>query len=97
MAIEIEIQSGAVQVEASLLGKGLSLEPSLVPELLRKGAITCRFERGIDEDEGSYRLSFFHDGRRLRIVFDLSGHVLQWSAIDFGDRPLPASLHRPGQ
>lgn len=92
---EIEIQDGAIEVEASVLGQGLGLEPSCVPELLRSGAITSRCERGIGEDEGRFRLTFFHAGRRLRLVVDAGGRILQRSSIDYGDRPLPGALRRP--
>jgi hypothetical protein len=68
-----------------------------VPELLRNGAITSRCERGIGEDEGRFRLTFFHAGRRLRLVVDADGRILQRSRIDYGDRPLPEVLRRPGR
>ncbi|WP_445500673.1 DUF6522 family protein [Microvirga sp. G4-2] len=94
---EIEIQDGTIQVDASVLGEGLGVEPSCVPELLRSGAITSRCERGIGEDEGRFRLTFFHAGRRLRLVVEAAGRILQRSTIDFGDRPLPGALRRPGR
>jgi hypothetical protein len=94
---EIEIQDGTIQVDASVLGEGLGVEPSHVPELLRRGAITSRCERGIGEDEGRFRLTFFHDGRRLRLVVDAAGRILQRSRIDNGDRPLPGALRRSGR
>jgi hypothetical protein len=84
-----------IQIDANLLGEGLGIEPRSIPGLLRSGAITGRCERGIGEDEGRYRMSFFHQGRRFRIVIHESGRVLQRSCIDFGDQPLPASLRRP--
>ena len=93
---EIEIQDGTIQIDASVLGEGLSLEPSRVPELLRSGVITSRCERGLGEDEGRFRLTFFHAGRRLRLVIDSAGRILQRSSIDYGDRPLPGSLRRLG-
>jgi len=93
----IEFQNGTFQIDASVLAAGLGLEASRVPELLRSGAITSRCERGTNEDEGRYRLSFFYAGRRLRLITDASGRVLQRSSIDFGSRPLPESLRRPGK
>lgn len=97
MMPEIEIQKDAVQIDASVLGKGLGLEPMRVPELIRSGAITSRCERGIGEDEGRYRLTFFHEGQRLRIVTDVSERILQCTSINFRDRPLPDALRRPGR
>jgi hypothetical protein len=92
---DIEIQNGTIQIDASILGRGFGLEPSRVPELLRTGAITSRCERGLGEDEGRFRLTFFHAGQRLRLVVDATGRILQRSSVDYGDRPLPATLRRP--
>jgi hypothetical protein len=94
---EIEIQDGTIQIDASVLGRSLGLDPSRVPELLRNGAITSRCERGIDEDEGRFRLTFFHAGQRLRLVVDAAGRILQRSRIDYGDRQLPVALRGPGR
>jgi hypothetical protein len=94
---DIDIGKDGVQIDASVLGKGLGLEPARVPELIRSGAITSRCERGIGEDEGRYRLTFFHGSRRLRIVTDAAGRIVQSSCVDFGDRPLPDALRRPGR
>ena len=93
---DIEIQDGTIQIDASFLGEGLGLEPSRVPELLRSGVITSRCERGLGEDEGRFRLTFFHAGRRLRLVVDAAGrHNRCWSAAGCA-RPLPGSLRRLG-
>jgi hypothetical protein len=53
-------------------------------------------ERGIDEDSGRYRLTFFSENRRFRLLVDETGNVVQRSAIDFCDRPLPDSMRKPG-
>ena len=95
-AAMIEFEEGAVRVDATLVAKGLGIEPSLVQERMRDGKITSRCERGIDADEGRYRLSFFSENRRFRLVVDDKGNVMQHSAIDFGDRNLPASARKPG-
>jgi hypothetical protein len=41
-------------------------------------------------------LTFFSGSRRFRLVVDNEGNVLQRSALDFGDRGLPASARKPG-
>lgn len=92
----IRYLDGAFEIDASLLGRGLDLAPSRIPDLLRSGAITSRCERGIGDDEGRHRLTFFHEGRRLRVLIDRDGKVLQVSSIDFGNDPLPPALRRPG-
>jgi hypothetical protein len=60
--------------------------------MMRKGEITSLCERGVNEDAGRYRLTFFHKSRRFRLVVDGTGTVIQRSTVDFGDRPLPASI-----
>jgi hypothetical protein len=67
---------GDVEVDASLIADGLRLAPGLVLPLLRDGHIVSRFERGVGEDSGTYRLTFVHDRRRLQLVVDESGEVL---------------------
>ena len=79
-----------------MVAKRLRVEPSLVHEGMRDGKITTLCERGIDEDEGHHRLTFFSENRRFRPVIDEGGNVVQSSAVDFGDRGDPASARRPG-
>ncbi len=92
----IEFQEGAIQVDATIIAEGLGVEPSLVQARMREGAITSLCERGSVEDSGRYRLTFFSGNRRFRIVVDERGNVIQSSAADFSDRPLPVSARKPG-
>jgi len=92
----VEFQDGAIQIDAELIADGFKLDPAAVPALLRDGAITSLCERGVGEDAGRYRLTFFHHHRRLRVVVDEAGRVVRQAVVDFGDRPLPAALHKPG-
>jgi hypothetical protein len=93
----IRIDDGAIEIDASIVGAGLRLEPQEVLSLMRANAITGVCERGIESDAGRYRLTFFHKGRRLRLIVDASGRVVRSSTIDFGDRPMPAGMHRTGE
>jgi hypothetical protein len=90
---QIAIRDGAIEIEASIVAEGLELEPSLVQAMMRKGEITSLSERGVNEDAGRYRLTFFHKSRRFRLIVDGSGTIVQRSIINFGDRPLPAPMH----
>lgn len=92
----IEFQAGAIQIDSMVIGEGLKMDPSVVQELIREGKITSRCERGIEEDEGRYRLTVFNTQRRFRIVIDSTGTVIQRSTINFSDRTLPASARKPG-
>ena len=63
---------------------------------MRAGRITSVPERGVDADRGRYRLSFFSEHRRFRVVVDEAGAILQRSALDLGDSVLPKSAQRAG-
>lgn len=82
----ITFENGAFEVDARLVGDGLGIDAALVPALMRKGAITSLCERGTEDDAGRYRLTFFYEGRRFRIVVDAEGKVLQRSLLDLGER-----------
>lgn len=90
----IEFESGALRIDATTIAEGLGIEPALVQVWMRQGRITARCERGLDEDAGRYRLTFFHASRRFRLVVDEEGNAIQRSTVDFGDRPLPAAMRK---
>ena len=92
--MQIEIGDGAFLVDAALLGELLDVSPSNVVSLMRDLAITSTCEKGIDIHQNEFRLTFFHGNRRARLHIDKSGHILQRSIIDFGERPLPKTLHK---
>ncbi len=92
---QVEIQGSEIQLDAQIIADGFDLEPARIPALLRDGAITSLCERGVDEDAGRYRLTFFHKNRRIRLVVDETGSLIQRGIIDFGSRPLPAAMHNP--
>ena len=91
----VSFEEGAIHIDATVIGRALSVEPSLVQVRMREGKITAFCERGIDEDSGRYRLTFFHKNRRFRLVVDKEGNAIQHSTVDFGDRPLPTSMRKP--
>jgi hypothetical protein len=88
----VNFEDGAFSIDAAVIGRGIDVEPSLVQAQMRKGKITVLCERGFDEDAGRYRLTFFYENRRFRLVVDEAGNVVQRSTLDFGDHPLPTSM-----
>jgi hypothetical protein len=82
----IEFEDGGFRIDARIVGEALGIEASLVPARMREGAITSLCERGLDEDAGHYRLTFFHKGTRLRLVVDAAGNITQRSVLDLGER-----------
>jgi len=75
----VEIEQGTVTVSADILAGPFGIEPQEVQPLMRAGAITGLAEEGAGEDEGRFRLTFRHGGRRLQLICDEDGHVLQRS------------------
>jgi hypothetical protein len=93
----LEFEDGTIQIDATIVANGLGVPPTLLLERLREGKITSACERGVDADFGRYRLTFFSESRRLRLVVAEGGAIIQRSAIDFGDLPLPDSTRRLGR
>lgn len=93
---KVEFVQGSFHVDASIIGESLGIEPALVQTRMREGKITSTCEQGADEDAGCYRLTFFYESRRFRLVVDEGRNVILRSVVNFGDRPLPASMHKPG-
>ncbi|MRX49507.1 hypothetical protein GI374_03420 [Paracoccus sp. S-4012] len=85
---------GDVQIDAEALAGRLGLSQAALREGMRDGTITSRVERGQGTDAGRTRLTVFTAAKRLRLVVDAGGHVLQSEVADFGDRPLPPSMRR---
>ena len=62
----VEFEQGTLSIDATVIGRGLNVEPSLVPGRMREGKITVLCERGVNEDAGRHRLTFFYKNRRQR-------------------------------
>ncbi len=88
----VSFENGSPIVDAEMIAQGLGISAKDVHSLMRSGGITSRCEVGEDQDVGLTRLTFFLGGARLRIVVDAAGRIVRRSTIDFGQRPLPASL-----
>ncbi len=74
------------EIEATELAPLLRLDAGQVPGLMRQRLITAICERGVDEDDGLVRLTFFHKSSRARLIVDLSGRIVKRSAIHYPDR-----------
>jgi hypothetical protein len=91
----VEFEDRTVCIDAAVIGQGLNVDASLVQVRMREGKITVLCERGVDEDAGRYRITFFHENRRFRLVVDEEGNAIQRSTVDFGDHQLPTSMRKP--
>ena len=83
----IRFEGDAIEVDVATIAEALDIEPSLLQQRIRDGALTTRCERGVDADEGRYRLTFFTERRQLRLIVDAAGNELQRSLINFGEHP----------
>jgi hypothetical protein len=48
----VEFEQGTLSIDAAVIGRGLNVEPSLVPVRMREGKITVLCERGFDDAIG---------------------------------------------
>jgi len=94
-AMTIAFEDDTVHVPAAVIAYGFDLEAPMVQSLMRCGELTSLCEKGEEEDIGRYRLTFVYKNRRFQLVIDSTGKILKRSLIDFGDRELPAALHKP--
>jgi hypothetical protein len=67
----------SIEIDSALIAPGLGLDPVEFQRLLDTGKIRVLCERGTGEDAGSYRASFYLDDRRVRLLLDASGQLLQ--------------------
>jgi hypothetical protein len=95
MMASVKFMDGEIQIDATLLGKGLGIDPSAVHSHIRDGKITSRHERGEGVDAGRSRLTFFLGNRRLHFIVGKDGEIVHQSAVDFGNVPLPAVMRKP--
>ena len=63
----------AVEIDGALVARGLGLDVEAFRKLMDARQLTVLCERGTGEDAGLYRASFYHEGRRVRLVVDAEG------------------------
>jgi hypothetical protein len=83
----ISFQNDAVEIDAAIIAEGLGISPANVQSEMRAGRITSVCERGVDEDAGTFRLSFMAGNRRLRLIVDSEGAVIRRSTLTLTDPP----------
>ncbi|PKM09305.1 MAG: hypothetical protein CVV14_00570 [Gammaproteobacteria bacterium HGW-Gammaproteobacteria-4] len=69
-------KSHAIEVDATMVAHGLALEPTQFRDLMARGKVRVLCERGIGEDEGQYRVTFYYRRQRHRFVTDLAGNLI---------------------
>lgn len=62
----IKFEGGTFEIDATTIADGLEIAEPLLQQRMRDGTLTSRSARGIETDEGRYRLTFFTEQRRLQ-------------------------------
>ncbi len=75
-AAKVEFDGESFSVDAGLVAESFGMTSGLLQILMRQARITSRCERGTDQDAGRHRLTFFHGARRLSLVIDDAGNVI---------------------
>jgi hypothetical protein len=65
----------AIEIDAALVAPRLGLTVAEFRQLMDQRRITVLCERGVGEDTGRYRASFYYGDRRVRLVVDTAGGV----------------------
>lgn len=66
----------SIEVDGALVADGLGLDVAAFRRLMDQRRIGVLCERGTGEHAGLYRASFYHGGRRVRLVIDGTGRVV---------------------
>ena len=67
---------GAVDVDATLVARGLDLPVEQFMAEIRRGIVYSTSERGIGEDEGRFRLTFRYRDRVFRLIVTTTGEIV---------------------
>ncbi len=66
--------SRVVEIDGALVAPGLGLALADFRQLMERRKIMLLCELGTDKDAGLYRASFYHEGKRVRLVVDGDGN-----------------------
>jgi len=67
---------GVVEVDATLVARGLNLPVEQFMAEMRRGIVYSTSERGIGEDEGRLRLTFRYRDRVFRLIVTTTGEIV---------------------
>ena len=78
-----------IDIDATVVAKGLRMEPEALRTALREGRVTRTVEKGESEDAGRYRVTFYAPTRRFRLHFTTKGAILQTSSVAYSRKVRP--------
>lgn len=68
-----------IEIEGALVARHLGLEPETFRQLMEEHRVAVLCERGVGEDAGLYRATFYYGQRRFRAVLHADGRIVQTS------------------
>jgi len=69
--------AASVVIDGALVARKLGLEAEAFRQLMEARKVSVLCERGIGEDTGLYRATFYFQDRRFRAVVDSRGRIVQ--------------------
>lgn len=70
-------KKAAVEVDGNLVARLLDLDVATFRRLMDIEQISVLCERGTGEDSGKLRATFYHQGKRARLLLDPQGRVIE--------------------
>jgi hypothetical protein len=89
---QITFSGQMIEIDAALVAKGLHMDPGDLRDAMQQGHVTRKVEKGEGEDAGRFRVTFYSPTRRLRLLFDAQGVILQTSSADYSRKARKTAL-----
>lgn len=84
-----------IEIEAVVVAPSLGLHPREFQKLLQSGKIATLCERGTGEDSGTFRISFYHQRQRARLVIAADGRLLSTEVTSRAASPRATGTGKP--
>ncbi|MBO9716475.1 MAG: hypothetical protein J7507_06610 [Pseudoxanthomonas sp.] len=65
-----------LEIDGAMVAQAIGLDVATFRQLMDDGKISVLCERGIGEDAGTWRASFYYGKQRARFVVDAQGNLL---------------------
>ncbi len=88
---QISFADQTIQIDATLIASGLRMSQEALRTAMQEGHVTRTVEKGEGDDAGRFRVTFYSPTRRLRLLFDAAGTILQTSSADYSRKTRPAA------